>query len=886
MRGSNKAMQSDMPTQIKLEDEGASELDSPQLPVLEVQDDGGEVGHGSRVSEAARDANAQTSNSIRADTGEDDPAMPDAALHDTPMVDSRGQSVADDLAPLSSQGEALSAGGASETDDGRGLTRQSFSPSTSQFGLDDSKPVTLNSDNAGAEPMPLSIQKQSTPTGRVQRRGREIASLMGDALIETQEEEGDVSTESMHSRRPREAHKRLKMQGGYYGRLRKSVADWEASAAIKSEDGSAPPEQSRWDSAEPATGASRGASSTIERQNAVEEITEAIAANPSTPIKSSQQPSMSITLRNSASKSQSSRLIHAGPSTGIDDGEGNNEFCETCNGVGHFICCDGCPRSFHFACINPPMDIDELPTTVGDSEDKWFCNACKAQRGRKQGRAKAPKGIFRPLLQFIEDENPTIFSLPQDIRNYFKGVATASDGSYVDSTMLRPLKINKFGLVDERDPVRLKDKNGKLILCYRCGESALPPDQSRDKGDKLKARRSSPRKSQSTNSTVHSDVASTAQDAKRTGWRKIIGCDFCSLHWHLDCLDPPLATMPSLSRKWMCPNHIDHVIRPERIPKSVANSTSIHDLPLPTDKSVGPGKHYRTRVLNDGRIDIIPDPMDTYFGAATSLTSTRSQKEDLRVPSLALSVSGPGENRGRGLEKGWEEQDIPTSLPGYKSGNSSQNLKFKYRLPEKVIRLDFWSRAELEREQLLLRLIQKSSDRARSRLDLLATIADAALSVATYDTGSTDVGDNLPISEEEAKNLTEQLFGAQAVRPLFPVPGLRTEQSDNALSDDHAHESALRQTYQEGVYEQEFDERSASMVSPSNAKALAFSAEATAAMAAQSEDEKLRQENVNEATASLLQIGSEEVKKLRAVKTLLERRGAKDLLEFLIDQGK
>lgn len=47
------------------------------------------------------------------------------------------------------------------------------------------------------------------------------------------------------------------------------------------------------------------------------------------------------------------------------------------------------------------------------------------------------------------------------------------------------------------------------------------------------------------------------------GQREIIPCDYCDLHWHLDCLDPPLAAAPRkiLNGKaksgWMCPNHVD-----------------------------------------------------------------------------------------------------------------------------------------------------------------------------------------------------------------------------------------------------------------------------------------------------------------------------------------
>jgi hypothetical protein len=73
------------------------------------------------------------------------------------------------------------------------------------------------------------------------------------------------------------------------------------------------------------------------------------------------------------------------------------------------------------------------------------------------------------------------------------------------------------GEVIERDLLRLADEHGKTVLCYQCGLSAI-----RDK--------------------------------------QIISCDFCPLHWHLDCTNPPLISAPPANKKWMCPNHVDHVL--------------------------------------------------------------------------------------------------------------------------------------------------------------------------------------------------------------------------------------------------------------------------------------------------------------------------------------
>jgi hypothetical protein len=53
----------------------------------------------------------------------------------------------------------------------------------------------------------------------------------------------------------------------------------------------------------------------------------------------------------------------------------NNDYCSACKGIGRFLCCDGCPRSFHFMCLEPPLEVDQLP-----EEDEWFCKQCVAKR--------------------------------------------------------------------------------------------------------------------------------------------------------------------------------------------------------------------------------------------------------------------------------------------------------------------------------------------------------------------------------------------------------------------------------------------------------------------------------------------------------------------------
>lgn len=88
--------------------------------------------------------------------------------------------------------------------------------------------------------------------------------------------------------------------------------------------------------------------------------------------------------------------------------------------------------------------------------------------------------------------------------------------------------ISRKGFQEERDGTRLRDGRSKPVACYVCGGSSIP-------------------------------LNSHTTDPEST-WRQIVSCDYCALHWHLDCLSPPLASMPNSGRKWMCPNHADQVM--------------------------------------------------------------------------------------------------------------------------------------------------------------------------------------------------------------------------------------------------------------------------------------------------------------------------------------
>ena len=53
----------------------------------------------------------------------------------------------------------------------------------------------------------------------------------------------------------------------------------------------------------------------------------------------------------------------------------NEDHCSSCRSYGSLVYCDGCPRAFHFWCLDPPLEsVDD------DGDARWFCSTCVARK--------------------------------------------------------------------------------------------------------------------------------------------------------------------------------------------------------------------------------------------------------------------------------------------------------------------------------------------------------------------------------------------------------------------------------------------------------------------------------------------------------------------------
>lgn len=279
----------------------------------------------------------------------------------------------------------------------------------------------------------------------------------------------------------------------------------------------------------------------------------------------------------------------------------NDDFCSACLQTGSFLCCDTCPKSFHFLCLNPPLNPDNLP------EGDWSCPQC-IFKSKYQTSSQAKKlekefiqsdlpsncKVFGKLLFKLQATNPRQFKLPHFVKETFQDVKTGSRDQYCDEKEKDPLSERQlFGSpygqcitkLDSYNPdIHLDQDTGKVLLCYKCGTTRMGTWDNPEKS------------------------------------RLIMRCDYCRTPWHLDCIPHiPRASLKNLGTNWKCPLHAPAAKLGQRERRLARNQKF-------TEPSQTCG------FKNNGEIDVILDEIS----APGSKAMVENLKKNGEFPPIAL----------------------------------------------------------------------------------------------------------------------------------------------------------------------------------------------------------------------------------------------------------
>lgn len=333
----------------------------------------------------------------------------------------------------------------------------------------------------------------------------------------------------------------------------------------------------------------------------------------------------------------------------------NDDHCSACGGAGVFICCETCPKSFHFTCCDPPLD--ECP------EDSWNCTECTIKLHPELRKSWGHIGLFGPLLNDQEGRNAREFQLPKKLReSTFMDVSTDLDGSYTDNRWKPELSYSKLNgsqikghnWNEDLEIDTLYDSNSNPYLCHKCGLSGL-------------------------------------------GKRSLVHCDYCPLVWHLDCLQDPLCSSKSLGSKWRCPNHVEDLLPSTLFTKRnfkdctvMEGSLHSHFLEIAAMSNILI-KHRNQNYIKDSAIVTLEDYaqfQENDFAQGYEIEKVPVPSSEEGVHKLPEYFENYATNNGKVVAKASEKLSRVLCLNDRSNDTYTPNA-FIYRVPEELIALSF-----------------------------------------------------------------------------------------------------------------------------------------------------------------------------------------------------
>ncbi|XP_051008566.1 autoimmune regulator isoform X2 [Acomys russatus] len=141
----------------------------------------------------------------------------------------------------------------------------------------------------------------------------------------------------------------------------------------------------------------------------------------------------------------------------------NDDECAVCHDGGELICCDGCPRAFHLACLSPPLR--EIPSGV------WRCACCL--QGRVQQNLSQPEES-RPLEPPAEIRIlPGLRAASEETRGLSRELPARSDPAITYVNLLPPPSAAPLPLLEPSalHPLLSSGTEGQQgpAPCARCG---------------------------------------------------------------------------------------------------------------------------------------------------------------------------------------------------------------------------------------------------------------------------------------------------------------------------------------------------------------------------------------------------------------------------------
>ncbi|XP_033748220.1 PHD finger protein 12-like [Pecten maximus] len=219
----------------------------------------------------------------------------------------------------------------------------------------------------------------------------------------------------------------------------------------------------------------------------------------------------------------------------------NHDCCDSCKEGGDLLCCDRCPAAFHLQCHDPPLEEDDIPP------GEWICHRCRVAPipdSKDDDAASTKSSSSSTNGRLGPGRPPKIQSLPM-------------------APTLPPFEEMDFDKDDLQNPLRTLAKAAKLMnpvqfeLPKDIACTTSLPGSSKRKwwGRDRSSQKKLAHELDNGMVPLPAKVCFYCSRSCRVG--PLLQCDFCPLVYHMDCLNPPLTSLPT--GRWMCSNHPEHV---------------------------------------------------------------------------------------------------------------------------------------------------------------------------------------------------------------------------------------------------------------------------------------------------------------------------------------
>ncbi|KAG7281401.1 hypothetical protein CRUP_029850 [Coryphaenoides rupestris] len=287
----------------------------------------------------------------------------------------------------------------------------------------------------------------------------------------------------------------------------------------------------------------------------------------------------------------------------------NHDTCDSCREGGDLLCCDHCPAAFHLQCCNPPLSEEMLPP------GEWMCHRCNVRKKKREQKSDQTNGLPDKLVSkraaspAVELELNAgalrLDGLPPGAGAAGPGLRVAQVRLLERRTSSRPSSRPGTPTSNSSStPTPSEDQNEgeddgaegeeEALGSELEGSSNLAPATPRLLKRPFQLLIAAAMERNPTQFQLPNELTCTTAlpgSSKRRRKEELVGkpfrrpqheldsnglvplpvkvcfscgrlCDYCPLLFHMDCLDPPLTTLPA--GKWMCPNHVEHLVLNQR----------------------------------------------------------------------------------------------------------------------------------------------------------------------------------------------------------------------------------------------------------------------------------------------------------------------------------